>query len=70
VQANILSQVGDGDEGHDLHWTTETFTVIDPGKDIDILVLVPDHLLLDYPRGFTLKAGAKNGCSWRVSRAE
>ncbi|MDQ1452035.1 MAG: hypothetical protein QOK38_1901 [Acidobacteriaceae bacterium] len=58
VQANILSQIGDGDEGHDLHWMTETFTVIDPGKDIDILVLVPDHLLLDYRRDFTLRAGA------------
>lgn len=60
AQANILSQIGDGDDGHDLHWTTETFTVIDPGKDIDILVLVPDHLLLHYPRGFTLKTGATN----------
>jgi hypothetical protein len=58
VQANILSQIGDGDEGHDLHWMTETFTVIDPGKDIDILVLVPDHLLIGYERGFTLKTGA------------
>jgi hypothetical protein len=58
VQANILSQVGDGDEGRDLHWTTETFTVIDPGKDIDILVLVPDHLLLSYGRDFYLKTGA------------
>ena len=59
VQANILSQVGDGDEGHDLHWMNETFTVIDPGKDIDILVLVPDHLLIGYARDFTLKTGAK-----------
>jgi hypothetical protein len=58
VQANILSQAGDGDEGHDLHWVTETFTVIDPGKDIDILVLVPNHLLLTLPRGFTLGAGS------------
>jgi hypothetical protein len=57
VQANILSQVGDGDEGHDLHWMTETFTVIDPGKDIDILVLVPKHLLLGFPRDFNLKSG-------------
>jgi hypothetical protein len=46
VQANILSQSGEGEEGHDLHWMTETFNVIDPGKDIDILVLVPEHLLL------------------------
>ncbi len=59
VQANILSTVGDGDEGHDQHWMTETFTVIDPGKDIDILVLAPDHLLLDFPRGFTLNAVSK-----------
>jgi hypothetical protein len=59
VQANILSQIGDGDEGHDLHWMTETFTVIDPGKDIDILVLVPNHLLLNYPRDFTLRAESK-----------
>ncbi len=58
VHANILSQIGDGDEGHDLHWMTETFTALDPGKDIDILVLVPDHLLLSYPRDFNLKAGA------------
>jgi len=46
VQANILSQVGEGQEGHDLHWITATFTTIDPGKDIDILVLVPEHPLL------------------------
>jgi len=59
VQANILSQIGDGYEGHDLHWATVAFTVIDPGKDIDILVLVPDHLLLvGYPRNFNLKSGA------------
>lgn len=60
VQANILSRIGDGDEGHDLHWMTETFTVIDPGKDIDILVLVPDHVLLDFPRKFTLRTGVEN----------
>jgi hypothetical protein len=58
TQANILSQTSDGDEGSDLHWTTETFTVIDPGKDIDILVLVPDQLLVGYARDFTLKTGA------------
>jgi hypothetical protein len=57
VQANILSQAGDGDEGHDLHWGTEAFTVIDPGKDIDILVLVPDHLLLGVGRDFNLATG-------------
>jgi hypothetical protein len=57
TQANILSQVSDGDEGRDLHWMTETFTVIDPGKDVDILVLVPDHLLIGYARDFTLNTG-------------
>ena len=57
VQANILSQIGVGDEGHDQHWMTETFTVIDPGKDIDILILVPDHLLLGVGRDFNLNAG-------------
>jgi hypothetical protein len=46
VQANILSQAGEGEEGHDLHWIPTTFTTIDPGKDIDIIVLVPDHALL------------------------
>jgi hypothetical protein len=59
VKANILSQSGDGEEGHDLQWETESFTVLDPGKDIDILVLVPDHALLSlYPRDFTLKTGS------------
>jgi hypothetical protein len=59
VQANILSQIGEGDEGHELHWMPETFTVIDPGKDIDILVLVPGHLLIDYGLDFNLTAGAE-----------
>lgn len=58
VQANILSLTGDGNEGHDQHWLTETFTVIDPGKDIDIVVLVPDHLLLAYQRDSSLKVGS------------
>ena len=30
-------------------WITETFSVIDPGNNIDILVLVPSHLILDKP---------------------
>jgi hypothetical protein len=30
-------------------WLTETFSVIDPGNNIDILVLVPSHLILDKP---------------------
>jgi hypothetical protein len=60
VKANLLSQAGEGDEGHDQHWMTETFTVIDPGKDIDILVLVPNHLLLvGYQRDFNLTTGEK-----------
>jgi hypothetical protein len=60
VQANILSQIGEGDEGHDLHWDTETFTVIDPGKDIDILILVPSHVLLSgLSNDFTLGANAE-----------
>lgn len=46
VHANILSQAGEGEEGHDLHWIPVAFTTIDPGKDIDILVLVPEHPLL------------------------
>jgi len=57
VQANILSQGGGGDEGHDQHWITVKFSVIDPGKDIDIPVLVPDHLLITYPPDFTLNTG-------------
>jgi len=52
------------------------FTVIDPGKDIDILVLVPDHLLLvGYPRNFNLKSGADGvglggDCEFLVSPME
>lgn len=73
VQANILSQIGEGEEGHDQHWNTETFTVIDPGKDIDILVLVPSHVLLGtLSRDFTLTAdadgvGIGGGASFWVS---
>src|ERR1700761_2982747 len=37
VQANILSEIGEGDEGHGQHWITATFAVIEAGKDIDIL---------------------------------
>jgi hypothetical protein len=46
VTANILSQNGEGENQHDQKWLTQTFTVIDPGKDIDILVLVPANPLL------------------------
>ena len=61
VTADILSQSGDGDDGHDQHWSKYHFTTIDPGKDVDILVLVPDNLLLqNYKRDFTLKTGAEN----------
>jgi len=49
---SLLSQFGEGDQGHDQKWQQETFTVLDPGKDIDILVLVPRHALL--PVGATL----------------
>ena len=56
VFANILSQNGEGDQGHDLHWVTEQFTSIDPGKDIDILVLVPDHTLANSDRRIVLQA--------------
>jgi hypothetical protein len=35
-------------------WLTETFSVIDPGNNVDILVLVPSHLLLDKPMPFSV----------------
>jgi hypothetical protein len=60
VKANILSSVGNGDEGQNQHWTMAQFTTIDPGKDIDIIVPVPDHLLLNYPRDFNLQADILN----------
>lgn len=60
VQVNILAPVGNGDTGEGQNWQTWTFTTIDPGKDIDILVLVPDHLLLTYARDFNLKFGGEN----------
>jgi hypothetical protein len=43
VQANLLLPYARGDGGHDQTWQSITFTAIDPGKDIDILVLAPDH---------------------------
>ena len=58
VTVAFLAQLGEGEEGHDQHWLTENFTVIDPGKDIDILALVPSHTLLDCPIGFTLNSDA------------
>jgi hypothetical protein len=48
VQANILLPFSKGDEDQDKKWQTVTFTTIDPGKDIDILVLAPDHSLTKY----------------------
>jgi len=38
-------------------WVPETFSVIDPGKDIDIVVLVPQHALL--PTKDPLTVGSK-----------
>lgn len=43
---SLLSQKGESIQGRDQQWVTETFAVMDPGKDIDILVLVPTHALL------------------------
>lgn len=60
VQANILAPVGNGDKGEVQNWQTFPFTTIDPGKDIDILVLVPDHLLLGFPRDFNLNFGSEH----------
>jgi hypothetical protein len=48
VQANILLPFSKGDNDQDKKWVTVTFTTIDPGKDIDILVLAPDHSLTKY----------------------
>ncbi|MGA2988219.1 MAG: hypothetical protein ABSG32_30955 [Terriglobia bacterium] len=48
VQANILLPFSKGDNDQDKKWETVTFTTIDPGKDIDILVLVPDHSLTKF----------------------
>jgi hypothetical protein len=48
VQANILLPFSKGDNDQDKKWETVTFTTIDPGKDIDILVLVPNHSLTKF----------------------
>ena len=53
VTANILSNSGTASAGNDQHWLTERFTILDPGKDIDILVLVPNLPLV--PKGASLK---------------
>jgi hypothetical protein len=43
VEANILLPYSPVAKGQDKKWVTIKFTTIDPGKDIDILVLAPDH---------------------------
>jgi hypothetical protein len=48
VQANVLMPFSKGDNEQDKKWVTVTFTTIDPGKDIDILVLVTDHSLTKF----------------------
>lgn len=60
VQANILLPFSKGDKGQDKKWETVTFTTIDPGKDIDILVLAPDHSLTKYlpPQSMKLASDA------------
>jgi len=45
VTASLLARDADGPPGQDQHWLTQTFMVIDPGKDIDILVLAPSKAL-------------------------
>lgn len=48
VQANILLPFSKDEKDQGKKWETVTFTTIDPGKDIDILVLAPDHSLAKY----------------------
>lgn len=50
---SILTATGDKQS-----WLTEKFAVIDPGKDIDILVLVPSRLLTDKIN--TVESGSVN----------
>src|SRR5579862_5951311 len=58
VQANILLPYGDPGKPQEKKWVTVTFTTIDPGKDIDILVLAPDHSLTKFlPPGSMTLAG-------------
>ena len=54
--ASLLSNISEGEQGRDQRWFTETFTVLDPGKDIDILILVPSHPLI--PAGESLNSDA------------
>lgn len=44
VSLQILDPMTQGE-----HWLPEQFSVIDPGKDIDIVVLAPPHTILDKP---------------------
>ena len=59
VQANLLDpyNAGDGGVTPSQAWQSYTFTTIDPGKDIDILVLAPKEAV-DEP-GFKLKGLVK-----------
>ncbi len=49
-----------GNQEQDKKWVTVTFTTIDPGKDIDILVLAPDHSLTKFlpPQSMKLASDA------------
>jgi len=51
VQAKLLVPYNDGDGGATPKqtWRSYTFTTIDPGKDIDILVLAPKDPVEDFP---------------------
>jgi len=54
VVAALLAQSGEESQGQDQRWVSQTFIVIDPGKDIDILILAPTKPLL--PTELSLKA--------------
>ena len=50
VSLKILDPASNGtDENPVENWETETFTVLDTEKDIDIVVLAPSHVLLNTP---------------------
>jgi hypothetical protein len=55
VTLSILSQVGERE-----NWIPETFNVIDPGKDVDIVVLAPQKALLDEKIIQSAKVGSAN----------
>jgi hypothetical protein len=46
---SILSQVVQSQTDESKNWVTHTFMVIDPGKDIDIVVLVSERPFMDNP---------------------